>query len=770
MDRIIQPYAGPGPAARPATAATPAHPFATLSPTAIGPAHHGHGHAGSKSAGDYLRALRRRFWPALAVAAVVVVAGAVVVVRQEAIYRTTAQIHIEAPKFDMILTNLVSEHEVGRADPGADEKYVPNRLVTLRSPALAAEVVLDPRLGPAPAGVDDPAQAVVDGLSYRRYPGADHIDVHLEGPDPRRIAATLNLLLERFREKAKREIDERVDNTKTYAETSLRRLRQDLGTIDGKIAEALRDSPQFSPNGENLLESRYETLTTLLTQKEMRLDELERDVQMARLFRRDAPVDRQATPAQIKMEKLLDTKAYWDERLREARRTIHPRRFNSDPAARLPAEKLHAVMDEIRAIQPQLAPPDPTGEGDPATAASIQLLDGARGDIERLRERTDETFGQMQQSTPQYQRYRALLDERTRKADAIATMEQRLTEFEMLASTQNRPVEIVQTAAEPTVPVRPRRALSLAIVAALAMMLGLAVALGLEHLDRSVTVPEQLAAGLSVPLLGVIPRMRRTARLQRGGHLWTIESPGSAEADAYRNLRAGLLGLACPTGKPVVTILISSARSGEGKSTTALNLATTCARAGERTVLVDVDLRRPSLAEAFGVGGAPARGERPRAGLVDVLRDGLAWQRTLVRSPLATLDFIPAGDVAEVPVEVLGSREMKQLLEALSGHYDRVILDGPAILGLADCAMLGRMADATFMVVRSGAGDLRPLERARAMLERSRVAVAGVVFNALAEDYASWSSHGAPLGPPTRGLDAAPQPRAAAWATAPLGA
>jgi capsular exopolysaccharide synthesis family protein len=255
--------------------------------------------------------------------------------------------------------------------------------------------------------------------------------------------------------------------------------------------------------------------------------------------------------------------------------------------------------------------------------------------------------------------------------------------------------------------------------------------------------------------------MKRLARLHRGGHLWTPGAPESVEADAYRNLRASLLGLSGPRG-PVVTLLVTSAKAGEGKSTTALNLAATCARAGERTLLMDVDLRRPSLAEVFDDG-------EHRFGLVDVLRGDLPWQRTVVRTDIPNLDFLPTGDPADVPIEILGALELRQLLSALSGHYDRVILDGPAILGLADCRMLGRVVDSALMVVRSGAHELRPLQRAKAMLEQSRVALAGIVFNGLTEDYENWSSYGSqPYGGPSKGWDAPPvEPAALTAAGAP---
>jgi capsular exopolysaccharide synthesis family protein len=283
--------------------------------------------------------------------------------------------------------------------------------------------------------------------------------------------------------------------------------------------------------------------------------------------------------------------------------------------------------------------------------------------------------------------------------------------------------------------------------------MGLAASLGLgiglvclmEHVDHSVRVPEHVTQGLVLPLLGVIPRIRRTALTHRGGHLWTAGTPDSIEADAFRNVRASLLGVADRRG-PVVTLLVTSPKAGDGKSTAALNLAATCARAGERTLLLDVDLRRPTLADVF-----PPEPDKdgPLHGLVDVLQGALPWQKTLRHTELRNLDFIPTGDPRDIPVEILGTLELRQLLSALAKHYDRVILDGPAVLGMADCRMLGRMVDAALLVVRSGAHQLMTLQRAKGMLEQSHVPIAGVIVNSLNEDIQNWSSYGydgAPAG------------------------
>ena len=367
------------------------------------------------------------------------------------------------------------------------------------------------------------------------------------------------------------------------------------------------------------------------------------------------------------------------------------------------------------------------------------------------REDSEKLLAEMQKSIPEHQKILAMFHDRDERSEQIVRMEERMIEFGILKmQIVNSPcVKMLSSIVEPTAPIKPNRPLLIALGFFASFGLGIGLVCLLEHVDHSVKVPEHVSQGLTLPLLGVVPRIRRSALTHRAGHLWTHATPDSIEADAYRNIRASLLGIADKRG-PIVTLLVTSAKAGEGKSTTALNLAATCARAGERTLLLDVDLRRPSLRDVF-IDDDP---EAEIHGLVDVLRGELPWQRTVRHTELPNLDFIPTGDTRSIPIEILGTLELRQLLVALSHHYDRVILDGPAVLGLADCRVLGRIVDSSLLVVRSGSMQLMTLHRAKVMLEQSHVAIAGVVFNGLSEDINNWSSYGyEPLSFSSGGLD-----------------
>lgn len=736
MDRIIQPYGGGPFGVPPARVAGIPHPHLAGPAAGLPP----------KSSTDYLKALRRRAWLVLLVALVVIVPGAVVVLRQPNVYRAFAQIRIDPPAFDHRLATIVPNGSIGQESPARVERYVPDKIAELHSPGLAETVAADPELDLAPE-----MMAVAIGelasLQSRRIQDSNTYDLFLESQDPARAATLLNALLGRFRSTAFIEANKNIENSQKYALDSMTRLRDELGTIDAQLQRIREDFAMFTADDGNLYQEEYLQLKSILLGKRMRHEELLQQQRLSQfLVNREDSKLLAAHPYQRKIDELTQMKTRLQEQLASYRRSIA--RYDSDPAVRHYSRQLQQITRELQQLYRIPA-------AEPEADLSATIISYTSEEIAQLEREVKALLDQMQDSMPTYRNYQSLIRRREGKQKEIDDFQQKLNTFDLLTRTQNEPVTIRVAAEEPVAPIRPNRKLNLALVIVAGFGLGVGLVCLLESLDRRVKAPEHLTAGLTLPLYGVVPRMRRLAALHRGGHIWTAGLPNSTEADAYRNLRASLLGAVGRSGKPIITLLVTSAKPGEGKSTTALNLAATCARAGERTLLLDVDLRRSSLGEVFEV--------EHDLGLVDVLRGDLPWQRAVVRTDIPNLDFLPTGDPTGIPIEILGTIELRQLLEALSGHYHRVILDGPAVLGLADCRMLGRAADAALLVVRSGTHALDPPRRAKAMLEQSRVTIAGVVFNALDDDLENWSSYApglsfADLDPPgsarSRGLDA----------------
>jgi capsular exopolysaccharide synthesis family protein len=518
------------------------------------------------------------------------------------------------------------------------------------------------------------------------------------------------------------------DGSREGANASLNTLNKELGKLDERIEQILTNSRTIGPGGKSLAEESYLSHASLLMHKRARLGEVQQQALLAQLF---PSVRNQGDPRiENRLAELDEVREKYVNHLEDIKRRIRPEHFNSDPSVRHNATKLKQVIDSINRIRSARA--ETAASVDPYEALVGQLREEIRSDEETAKALLRELQGSM----TEHQRFLNYLDEREQKAAQIRTMQDKLQNFDILSRSQKNPVTIPALIPEPAVPVRPDRLLNIALGVIVSLGLAIGLVCLLENLDHSVRVPEHLSLGLTLPLLGVIPRIRRTALVHRGGHLWTAAAPGSIEADAYRNLRASLVGTSARHGA-IGTLLVTSAKAGEGKSTTALNLAATCARAGERTLLIDVDLRRPSLAGVFR-----SDGDAADVGLVDVLRGELPWQRTVAWTDIPNLDFLPTGDTREIPIEILGTLEMRQLILAVAHHYDRVILDGPAVLGLPDCRLLGPFVDSAILVVRSGSHELQPLRRAKAFLEQSNVVISGVVFNGLWEGLENWSSYG----------------------------
>lgn len=706
----IQPYAS-GQRPLVATVHTPTH-----SPSSV------------KSPSDYLRAVRRRIWLVLAIAIPLGTTGTLLVLRLPAIYQVKGRIEVKQPRFDASVDKMVGNGGGNRADL-LDERYVPNAIALLNSKYLIKKVLNDPKLGLPPSTLEGDAAAdeLISLIKPKPMTGSNLYDVFLEGKDPDRITRILNFLLNQFKIEMGDKSRAATDQASITASEQLRKLTEELRSIQKSLETLLTENKTLAPGGKNLSEAQYEAISQQLYFQQQQATSLGNQLQIE--MARPAAESPGNSARSEKIARIEEKRKNASMRLKKA---VRAAKDKNDPAIKHCRDEIEQYDADIADLKNDKADgPARVSPADVYQEIVAESVEGVRALAAQKQIALDEMFKQM----PNHNKYLMLMEDRVNTNKQITELKQRIAEFDMLAKSRNEPVEIIDQAFEPIVPVKPNRTMYIGVCIVFSLGLGLGLVCFLEHIDHSVKVPEHLTAGLGLPLFGVVPKMLRNARNHRGGHLWTPGTPESIEADAYRNLRASLLGFTTEQN-PIVTLLVTSAKAGEGKSTTALNLAATCARAGERVLLMDVDLRRPSLNEVFP-------GNENGTGLVDILRGDLPWQRTVIQTDLPNLDFLPTGDPRDVPIEVLGSLELRQLLLSLSEHhYDRVILDGPAVLGLADCRMLGRIVDGAVMVVRSGSQELRPLQRAKAMLEQSKVHIVGLIFNGLFEDLQNWSSYG----------------------------
>lgn len=278
-------------------------------------------------------------------------------------------------------------------------------------------------------------------------------------------------------------------------------------------------------------------------------------------------------------------------------------------------------------------------------------------------------------------------------------------------------ISIVEPAVLPTVPVRPKVLQNTLLAAVVGLLLALGVVFLVEYLDDTVKGEEDVEEASGLPTLAVIGR----AKNQKGDRPLLNSGRGAhLLAESYRVLRVGISF--AWAGKPGQVIEVTSPSPLEGKTTTAANLAMILAQDSRRVILVDADLRRPSLHSAFDLDS--------KRGLTDLLAEpGLAVASRLLETSVANVRLLPAGPTPPNPAELLGSERFAEVVAELRREADVVVIDTPPLLGAVDPAVVGRVADGALLVVAAGETRAGALAKASEILSQSAPKVLGVVLN-----------------------------------------
>jgi tyrosine-protein kinase Etk/Wzc len=321
--------------------------------------------------------------------------------------------------------------------------------------------------------------------------------------------------------------------------------------------------------------------------------------------------------------------------------------------------------------------------------------------------------------------------------DEIYTLLQtRLKEAEIVAAVEDPSVRIVEPAQLPLEPIRPNKPLSLVLGLLAGLALGAGLAFLRENMDTSVHTREDLQdVAPGVPILGLIPQIPEAAGNGRPEPVYASKAteelahrlvagrdPRSPISEAYRSMRTNISFSALDD--PHQTLVFTSALPGDGKSTTASNLAITLVQQGLKALLVDADLRRGVLHQVFG--------EPRQPGLSNVLIGSADLESAIRQVHLGesgTIDFLPAGSPPPNPAELIGSDQARALIERLESRYDMVVVDAPPLNLVTDAALLATVADGIVIVARSGVTDRGAIVYALEQVAAVRAPVLGMVLN-----------------------------------------
>jgi succinoglycan biosynthesis transport protein ExoP len=289
----------------------------------------------------------------------------------------------------------------------------------------------------------------------------------------------------------------------------------------------------------------------------------------------------------------------------------------------------------------------------------------------------------------------------------------------LLQSVQTGNAHVVGTATEPTSPSSPKKKSTALIALIVGLLLGIGIAFVLNLIDRRVKSWEEFEELYGVPALASIPRLPRRPRTPREVEL-TLEP--------FRILHNGLSLL--PHTHPIKTVLVTSAVSGEGKTSVALGLARAAAQSERNVILVEADLRRPSLEQRLDLDRSPL-------GLTSALHDGvdpLQLLRARIRG-LENLRLLPSGPIPLNVTSLMEPRRLAEIFDTLTSNAELVIIDSAPLLPVADTRVLldGINLDACLVVARAGVTTRDQVSRARLVFERRRMRGIGLVVNTLAE-------------------------------------
>lgn len=685
--------------------------------------------------------LWRRKWSIASLVLTVMMVAALAVLVVTPIYRAAATLLIEQKA-----AKVVSIEQVYGLD-GMGNEYLQTQFELLKSRALAERVVrqlnltthpeFDPRQQPEPlidlswlrsalnfhkvvpvtlpgdledeealseAEIfDEVVKQFMEVTSVSQQGKSQLVTISVEMADPRTAALAANALANGF-------IESQLEATMEMSATATNWMNSRLGELRAKLKEA-EDRLQSFREAENLVD--IDGVSTIvagelsLTADRM-IDARRQRAEAESQYRqvqamRSGGWERLATiPAVLGHPLIQQFKA--DEAKAKAKVEELSRRYG----ARHPA--MEGARSELNAASASLR-----GQVEQIVAGIERNYQLAVANENSLRSSFNANKAQIQQISAKEFRLRELQREVEANRALYDTFMTRLKETSATADLDTANARIVDPAVVPSEPVKPKKTLIVLIAGLLALFAGVGLTLLLDALNNTFKSTEEIEGKLNIPVLGILPLLKKKERSEIA-HMFQ-EGKNKPFSEAIRTIRTGVVLSAMDNEHKV--IVITSSIPGEGKSTVSANLAFALGQV-EKVLLIDADLRRPTLAKNFDFPvGTP--------GLANLIANTAKLEDCL--REVNGISMLCAGTVPPNPLELLSSQRFAKAIEYLKSKYDRIIIDSPPTQAVSDAMVLSTFADALIYVIKSDSTAIPLVEKGIGQLLQNNAPVTGIVLN-----------------------------------------
>jgi polysaccharide biosynthesis transport protein len=691
---------------------------------------------------DYVIILRKHQWLILTFLLTVVTVVTIASFKMKPVYEAAARVEVDKESQNVLRFQDNSYDEFMDS-----EDYIETQAKILQSETLALQTIKSLDLGRYPefggsansltfaqSGTASRRPAILGaflgGLSVKRVPNSRLIEVRFEAQDPQLAALVVNTHLQDFIEQNFRSKYDATTQASTWLSAELEELRLKVEkSEDERIAYERKNQIWQIDEKQDITTQKLADLSKTVTDAQTALAEREALYRMAVSGNVDSLPAARDNPV---IQDLIKRKSQLDEDYAEAVNQYGP---NFPKVQRLAAQQKE--MDE-----------DLTKQRNLMVETIKTEYDTARSHVAILQEALDRQKADANDLAEKLVNYHILQHDADSNKQLYDGLLQKLKEAGISAGLRSSNIRVVDPALAPTSPSRPQKARNISLAFLVGLVGGVGLAIFREYLDNTVKSPDDIESLTGLPSLAVVPslpglnghhgklsRLAReaapTAALGPRVELLSYVQPKSQISEAFRALRTSLL--LSQADHPPQVILVTSALPREGKTTAAVNLAVTLAQLGDRTLLMDSDLRKPGIRRALNL----TIGKE--AGLSSYLAGVSTLDEVLIPHPtISNLTALTTGPVPPSPADLLSSHKMREAITELRRRFKFLVIDSPPVMAATDAVILSALTDGVLLVVRSGETPKEAFMRTRDLLAAVKCRLLGVVLNAVdssAPDY-----------------------------------